>query len=78
MVDSIPMPTGPPSIIMASLPLRSSATCAASVGLGLPDVLARGAAIRQPLLLIRSSAIGSVSYTHLDVYKRQAYNDTYC
>ena len=58
MVDSIPMPTGPPSIIMAILPLRSSATCAASVGLGLPDVLALGAAIRQPLLLIRSSAIG--------------------
>ena len=58
MVDSIPIPTGPPSMIMAILPLRSSATWAASVGLGLPDVLALGAAIRQPLLLMRSSAIG--------------------
>ena len=41
-----------------SLPSRSSATWDASVGLGLPDVLALGAAIRHPLPSISRSATG--------------------
>ena len=45
IVDSIPIPTGPPSMIMSILPFRSSYTCCARVGLGLPEVFALGAAI---------------------------------
>ncbi len=58
IVDSIPIPTAPPSRISGILPSISAATCAASVGLGLPDVLALGAAIRQPLSSISASATG--------------------
>ena len=58
IVDSIPMPTGPPSSIIAIFPFKSSATWAASVGLGRPEVLALGAAMRQPLFRIRSNATG--------------------
>ena len=40
MLDSIPMPTFPPSIIISTRPSISWITWAAVVGLGLPDVLA--------------------------------------
>ncbi len=45
IVDSIPMSGLPPSIIISIVPSRSSITCFACVGLGLPDKLALGAAI---------------------------------
>ena len=45
IVDSMPIPTAPPSKIIGMIPFISSATCSARVGLGLPEVLALGAAI---------------------------------
>ena len=45
IVDSTPIPTSPPSIIISIRPSISSITCSAFVGLGLPDVFALGAAI---------------------------------
>ena len=58
IVDSIPIPTAPPSRIRGILPCISSYTWDASVGLGLPDVFALGAAIILPLSRIKSLAIG--------------------
>ena len=58
IVDSMPIPTGPPSKIIGILPSRSSFTWEASVGLGLPDVFALGAAIRHPLSSINFNATG--------------------
>ena len=57
IVDSRPMSTAPPSITMSILPSRSSMTCEALVGLGLPDELALGAAIGTPEAFISSLAI---------------------
>ena len=45
IVDSIPIPTSPPSNIISIFPFMSSNTCSALVGLGRPEVLALGAAI---------------------------------
>ena len=59
MVDSNPIFTGPPSMIMSIFPLRSCATCSACVGLGLPEVLALGAAIYPVDASISACAIGS-------------------
>ena len=57
IVDSKPNSQGPPSIIISILPLKSNSTWEALVGLGLPDVLALGAAIGVPLAVIRACAI---------------------
>lgn len=58
IVDSNPIPTMPPSIIMSMRPSKSSITCSPSVGLGLPDKLALGAAMLVPASLINLLAIG--------------------
>ena len=57
-VDSTPMPQLPPSRIPATLPVISSATSCALVGLGLPDTLALGAAMGQPAARMRAAATG--------------------
>ena len=59
IVDSTPISTLPPSRIISILPLKSSATCCAVVGLGLPDVLALGADTYPPPARISSRAISS-------------------
>ena len=58
IVDSMPMPTGPPSRTISILPFISSITCAAVVGEGLPDRLALGAAINTPESFISFKAPG--------------------
>ena len=58
IVDSIPMPTAPPSSIISIRPSISSITCSASVGDGRPEVFALGAAIYTPLSFIRLIATG--------------------
>ena len=58
MVDSIPIPTAPPSITASMRPSISSITWLANVGEGLPEELALGAAIYNPLSLISSKATG--------------------
>ena len=58
IVDSIPIPTGPPSIIYSIFPFISSITCSAFVGDGLPEVFALGAATYTPDCRIRESAAG--------------------
>ena len=60
MVDSSPIFTCPPSIIISMASPRSSATCPAVVGLGLPEVLALGAATYPPAARINSCAIRSL------------------
>ena len=60
IVDSRPIPTCPPSMIISIASPRSSSTCSAIVGLGLPDVLALGAATKPPAALISSCAIRSL------------------
>ena len=57
-VDSTPTSHGPPSTMAAMRPSKSWATCAAVVGLGLPDRLADGAASGQPLSLMMRRATG--------------------
>ena len=60
IVDSRPMPTSsPPSKIISILPSMSSFTYCASVGLGLPDVLALGAATNPPAAQIKRCAMES-------------------
>jgi len=54
--DSTPMRVVPLSRIASILPLRSSKTCFADVGLGFPARLALGAAIGQLLSLMSISA----------------------
>ena len=56
IVDSTPKRHGPPSRISGMRPARSSSTASAVVGLGLPDVLALGAARGKPAARIRASA----------------------
>ena len=66
MVDSTPIPTAPPSIIISILPFISSNTWLAFVGEGLPEVFALGAAIGTPAASIRALAIslpGSLTAT---------------
>ena len=60
IVDSRPIFTCPPSMIISMASPRSSATCPAVVGLGLPEVLALGAATYPPAARISSCAIGSL------------------
>ena len=60
IVDSNPIPTCPPSMIISMASPRSSSTCSAIVGLGLPDVLALGAATKPPPAFISSCAILSL------------------
>ena len=60
MVDSTPMPTGPPSIIISMRPFMSCQTWSAVVGLGRPEVLALGAATGTPARAIRRLATGSL------------------
>ena len=57
MVDSSPISEEPPSIIISTLPLRSSITYFATVGLGLPERLALGAAMYPPAARISAAAI---------------------
>ena len=59
IVDSTPIPTAPPSMIISIFPSMSSMTCSAFVGLGLPDVLALGADTYPPPARISSRAISS-------------------
>ena len=58
MVDSSPMGMFPPSIIMSTLPFKSSHTYFASVGEGLPEILALGAATNPPEASINAIAVG--------------------
>ena len=58
MVDSIPIPTGPPSRIISISPDRSSATCSAVVGEGRPERLALGAAMGRRAASISARAAG--------------------
>ena len=61
IVDSSPIPTGPPSNIISIRPFRSCHTCCAVVGLGLPDRFALGAATGTPakaISLLASSRSG--------------------
>ena len=58
IVDSSPIPTIPPSIIISIRPSMSSITCSPKVGLGFPERLALGAAILTPAALISACAIG--------------------
>ena len=60
MVDSTPISTAPPSKIISILPLKSSSTCSAFVGLGRPEVFALGAAIYPPPASIKALAISSL------------------
>ena len=60
IVDSRPIPTAPPSMIISMASPRSSSTCCAVVGLGLPDVLALGAATYPPAARISAAATGSL------------------
>ena len=58
MDDSMPISTGPPSSIMSIRPERSSSTCCAVEGDGLPEAFALGAAIYTPLSLMSLAASG--------------------
>ena len=69
MVDSTPMPTGPPSRIISIFPLMSSHTWSAVVGLGRPEVLALGAATGTPARAIRRLATGSLGIRTATVSK---------
>ncbi len=57
MVDSNPKVDFPPSIIISTLPIKSSITCSAFVGLGFPETFALGAATYPPKRDIISFAI---------------------
>ena len=57
-VDSTPTWHSPPSTMADILPLMSSITCFAVVGLGLPDRFAEGAARGHPLAFIIALATG--------------------
>ena len=69
MVDSTPMPTGPPSRIISIFPFMSSHTWSAVVGLGRPEVLALGAATGTPARAIRRLATGSLGIRTATVSK---------
>ena len=58
IVDSIPIPTAPPSMIISILPSISCCTCCAVVGDGRPDRLALGAAIYTPESFMSLMATG--------------------
>ena len=58
MVDSTPTVHAPPSIIPAMRPCISASTVSASVGLGLPDKFAEGAATGVPARRISCAATG--------------------
>ena len=60
IVDSRPISTLPLSRIISIFPSRSSLTCCAVVGLGLPDVLALGADTNPPAARITAAANGSL------------------
>ena len=60
IVDSRPIPTGPPSMIISMASPRSSSTCCAVVGLGRPEVLALGAATYPLDARIKAAAMGSL------------------
>ena len=60
IVDSSPISTLPPSMIISIFPFRSSHTCSAVVGLGRPDVLALGADTYPPAARISFLAIRSL------------------
>ena len=57
IVDSSPIPTSPPSMIISTRPSRSSLQYLAIVGDGLPERLADGAAIYPPSARIKAWAI---------------------
>ena len=59
-VDSTPYSQSPPSIIASILPIISSITYFALVGLGKPDVFALGAAIGHPLAFISACAVSFI------------------
>ena len=56
-VDSTPKRHGPPSMMRSIFPSMSCRTCSAIVGLGLPEVLALGAATGTPASRISASAV---------------------
>lgn len=57
-VDSTPTSQSPPAIITSALPIKSSITCSALVGLNLPEIFALGAAIGAPDFSISLIAMG--------------------
>ena len=57
-VDSRPTSHAPPSMIIGTRPSMSASTCAAVVGLGLPERFALGAATGTPQAVMNACATG--------------------